>query len=57
MGRTHAENFTHAEMTRYVQLPSPKVILEDLDALDKIGSRCMQQSDIAGGAIARSRRP
>lgn len=44
-------------MTQYVQLPSPKVILEDLDALDKIGSRFMRQSDIAGGAIARSRRP
>lgn len=57
MGRTHAENFTHAEMTRYVQLHSPKMILEDLDALDKIGSRCMRQSDIAGGAITRSRRP
>lgn len=57
MRRMHAENFTHAEMTRYVQLPSPKVILEDLDALDKIGSRCMRQSDMAGGAIARSRRP
>lgn len=57
MGRTHAENFTHAEMARYVQLPSPKEVLEDLDALDKIGSRCMRESDIAGGAIARSRRP
>lgn len=57
MGRTHAENFTHAEMTRYVQLPSPKVILEELGALNKIGSRRMRQFDIAGGAIARSRRP
>ena len=50
-------NCTHAEMTQYVQLSSPKGVLEDLDALDKIGSRCMRQSDIAGGAIAHSRRP